>query len=166
VKKLNILLFIILIAAVLGMIALFQNRGNNKHTNSYPFFLSTKFSTSNIRSGPGEEYPIIWVYKKKNIPFKVIAEYKNWYQIQDYNGKVGWIFKNTTSKTKSAITNKKIEVYKTPEQDAKKIATIDKGIIVIIHKIKGEYVQILLSIDKVKIDGWTLKSNLWGEYKE
>lgn len=165
-KTLNIFLFIILIIAILGMIILFQNRSvDNKQANKYPFFLSTKFNTSNIRSGPGEEFPVIWVYKEKNIPFKVVAAYKNWYQIQNYNGKIGWIFKNTTGKTKSAITNAKTIVYKSPDVGAKRVATIDKGIIVIALKIKGDYVQIYLNIDKVKIRGWTLKSNLWGDYK-
>ncbi|MGV3278850.1 SH3 domain-containing protein [Rickettsiales bacterium LUAb2] len=166
-KKLNIILFIILVVAVAIMFVLFKYMGDKKLAKAnYPFFASTRYVTSNIRSGPGKEYPILWVYQKKHTPVKVLLSYNGWYQIEDYSGKIGWIFQNTTTKDLSAFTKEKILVYKSSNQKSKQVASIDKNIIVMIDKVDdtGNYYKISLLVDKTNITGWALKDKFWGGY--
>lgn len=163
-KKLNILLFSILALAVLAMFFLFKDRITTKSEfSNYPFFLSTKFSISNVRAGPGAEFPIVWIYKQKEIPFKVIASYKDWYQIENYEGGVGWIFKNTTSTIKYAVSKEQVQVYIESNEHSNKLATLDKGLIVKLLKKDNKYAKIYLRLNKEKIVGWVLESSLWGE---
>lgn len=163
-NKLNILLFFILGIAVVAMFFLFKARVVTQQVPvNYPFFLSTKFSTSNVRAGPGKDFPVVWIYKQKEIPFKVIAEYKDWYQIENYEGNVGWIFKNTTSATKYAILKNEVEVFSQANKKSVKVATLAKGIIVKMLKQDSNYVKIYLFIKNQKVIGWVLENNLWGK---
>ena len=41
------------------------------------YFLSLKYNKVNVRYGPGLDYPIKFVYLKKNFPVEIIEEHKN-----------------------------------------------------------------------------------------
>ena len=48
-----------------------------------PRFMSLDDDVTNMRTGPGLEYPIDWIYMKEDYPLKVIAEYGNWFKVID-----------------------------------------------------------------------------------
>lgn len=167
-KKSILILFIIFIVFGILLVAILENKHRHQVFHKYPFFLSTKFVQSNIRSGPGEDFPVVWQYKQKYMPFKVVASYKNWYQIQDINNHVGWIFKPTTSNIESALTRGKTIVRNQPNETSRIIATLDRKIVVVVKKINNDYVKIYLHISNLghastNIIGWTKISNLWGD---
>lgn len=162
-KTLNTLLCLTLIVAVVVAILIFKVNSNIPHNLKYPFFASTRYSLDNVRSGPGKEYPIVWVYRTKSLPFKVITHYKNWYQIEDYSGKVGWISANSTSYLRTAITKCTTSVFNVPAAGAQKIATIDPNVIVMTSQdVKGEYMKIEVKTQKLNLTGWILFDNVWG----
>jgi SH3-like domain-containing protein len=47
---------------------------------------------SNIRSGPGLNFKILFI-SEKGVPFKVIKRKGSWIHVQHSNGHEGWIFK-------------------------------------------------------------------------
>lgn len=51
----------------------------------------TKTEKSNIRSGPGTEFDIVFTVEK-GVPFKVIEKKEDWLNIQHADGDKGWIF--------------------------------------------------------------------------
>jgi SH3-like domain-containing protein len=57
----------------------------------------------NVRAGPGERYPVLWVFNRKGWPVHLIAEYQNWYKIRDSEGEEGWIYKGLVSSRQTAI---------------------------------------------------------------
>ena len=50
----------------------------------------TKGDVSNIRSGPGTKYKVLFKVEK-GIPFKVLKRQDHWIQIQHADGDEGWI---------------------------------------------------------------------------
>lgn len=50
----------------------------------------TKSEISNIRSGPGSSFNVLFKVEK-GIPFKVLNRKDNWIQIQHADGDMGWI---------------------------------------------------------------------------
>ncbi|MGI9419233.1 MAG: SH3 domain-containing protein [Geminicoccaceae bacterium] len=38
----------------------------------------------NVRFGPGQQYPINWVFTRPGVPLEIIAEFDNWRKIKDY----------------------------------------------------------------------------------
>ncbi|KLT23416.1 bacterial SH3 domain containing protein [Wolbachia endosymbiont of Armadillidium vulgare str. wVulC] len=41
-------------------------------------FISIKSNKVNMRTGPGFQYPVKWIYTCKNLPLKAIEEFENW----------------------------------------------------------------------------------------
>ena len=48
------------------------------------YFLILKNTKVNVRYGPGFDYPIKYVYKKKNLPIKIIDKKENFRRIIDF----------------------------------------------------------------------------------
>ena len=55
------------------------------------YFLSLKKNKVYVRYGPGKNYPIKYIYKKKFLPVKVIDKKENFRRIIDHKKNSGWI---------------------------------------------------------------------------
>ena len=42
-----------------------------------------------MRTGPGRNYPGIWLYKRRDLPIRVIQIYPNWRKVEDPDGEQG-----------------------------------------------------------------------------
>ena len=78
----------------------FMNILSAKENN---YYLILKNNKVNVRYGPGFDYPIKFVYKKKNLPIKVIDKKENFRRIIDFKNNSGWIHTSQLSKIKSFI---------------------------------------------------------------
>ncbi len=56
-----------------------------------------------MRTGPGRQFPATWLYKRTNLPVRVIESYPNWRKVQDPDGETGWMQANLLSDDRSAI---------------------------------------------------------------
>lgn len=56
-----------------------------------------------MRTGPSTEFPVKWVYKRKNLPVKVVMKHSVWRKIEDPDGDQGWIHVRLLSPDRSAI---------------------------------------------------------------
>ena len=43
-----------------------------------PRFVSLRAGEVNLRTGPGVQHPVDWVYHRQNLPLEIIAEYGTW----------------------------------------------------------------------------------------
>ena len=66
-------------------------------------FVMLKNSKVNVRYGPSFEYPIKYVYLKKNLPIKVIDKKENFRRIIDHKHNSGWIHTSQLKKSSSII---------------------------------------------------------------
>ncbi len=49
----------------------------------------------NLRSGPGMQYPIEWVYHRRDLPVRIEREFEVWRLVQDQDGTKGWVHQAT-----------------------------------------------------------------------
>ena len=56
-----------------------------------PRFVSLKDDRVFARAGPGNQYPINWVYLRKGFPVEVVDEFDHWRLIRDVDNVEGWI---------------------------------------------------------------------------
>jgi SH3-like domain-containing protein len=47
-----------------------------------PRFVSLKADRVNLRQGPGNEYPIAWVFRRVGLPVEVVKEFESWRQVR------------------------------------------------------------------------------------
>ena len=121
-------------------------------------FVMLKNSKVNVRYGPSFEYPIKYIYLKKNLPIKVIDKKENFRRIIDFKKNSGWIHASQLRKGKSFITLQNKILFKKPSKFSKPIAKIEKGRVLIVQKCIEGWCKI--KSDKFK--GWIKTDNDWG----
>ncbi len=114
----------------------------------------------NARIGPGEEYPVVYVYKRKYLPVKVITKYNDWYRIQDHESSKSWVHKRLLSKRKSIFVLKNYSVlYKSPKNSSVKIARLEKGVVgIVINNTNKDFVKIQIN----GLKGWVRRADVCG----
>jgi len=126
-----------------------------------PRFVTTRSASINVRTGPGERYPVKWVLKKKGMPVEVIAEYDTWRKVRDWEGTEGWVHQAMLTGRRAAVVYPKTAILREKaEPSANPVAELTTGVIAKIEKCHGEWCE--LSLEKLK--GFVRRSDLWGVY--
>jgi SH3-like domain-containing protein len=68
-----------------------------------PYWASIASGEAMMRTGPGRNYPGIWLYKRRDLPVRVMKTYPNWRMIEDPDGTRGWMLVTLLSDTRTAI---------------------------------------------------------------
>ena len=122
------------------------------------YFLSLKYDKVNVRYGPGLDYPIKFVYLKKNFPVEIVDKKENFRKILDYKNNGGWIHRSQLKKNKSLITLHEKILFKNSTKYSRPIAVIESGRLLIVKK-KGKKWFKVVTGDYV---GWINNEYLWG----
>ena len=75
-------------------------------------YASLKYDEVNLRTGPGERFPILWVYQEKNFPVEVLDSFELWRQIREKDGTVGWVHQNMLKKQRYVLIEKEGSLLK------------------------------------------------------
>ncbi|MCB2061211.1 MAG: hypothetical protein KDE21_11930 [Novosphingobium sp.] len=94
-KRLRLALLALLIGFV-GAPATAQER-------EVPYWASIRVDEVNMRVGPGGSYRIAWVYRRKNLPVKVVRLMQGWRLIEDPDGDSGWMLGRFLTLERGAI---------------------------------------------------------------
>ena len=121
-------------------------------------FLSLKKSKVNVRYGPGFDFPVKYIYNKKNFPIKQIDTKENFRRIIDIKKNSGWIHISQLKKVNSVIALEDKVLFKKSSFFSKPIAKIKKGRLLVILKCEGEWCRVKTEDFK----GWVNRANLWG----
>ena len=127
-------------------------------SNAEDIFLSLKKSKVNVRYGPGFDFPIKYIYKKKNLPIKQIDKKENFRRIIDYKKNSGWIHVSQLKKINSVISTKDKIMFKKSTIFSKPLAKIKKGRLLKVQRCEQDWCR----IETEKFKGWVNKENLWG----
>ena len=128
--------------------------------NENNYYLILKNNEVNVRYGPGFNYQIKYIYKKKNLPIKVIDKKENFRTIIDFKKNSGWIHISQLKKGKSIILIEDQILFSKPTIYSKPIIKISKGRLLLVKKCKKKWC-------KIKTEdylGWIIANNIWGTY--
>tara|TARA_Y100000741_G_scaffold42718_1_gene29718 strand:+ start:882 stop:1337 length:456 start_codon:yes stop_codon:yes gene_type:complete len=126
--------------------------------NETRYFVMLKNSKVNVRYGPGFEYPIKYIYKKKYLPIKVIDKKENFRRIIDQKNNSGWIHTSQLTKNKSFILLESKILFSKPTKYSKPIAKISSGRLLLKKKCKARWCKVKTE----KYIGWVEIDNIWG----
>jgi SH3-like domain-containing protein len=124
-------------------------------------FLSLKKKTVNVRYGPSFDFPIKYIYKKINLPIKVIDKQENFRRIIDFKNNNGWIHISQLKNTKSIIILEDKILYKKSTLFSKPIVKLQKGRLLLIKSCKNEWCRVKTK----RYIGWIKNNNIWGSIK-
>ena len=122
------------------------------------YFLSLKKDKVYVRYGPGKNYPIKYIYRKKFLPIKVIDQKDNFRRIIDHKQNSGWIHRIMLRKLNSLVILEEKIVFKKNTKFSKPIVKLEKGRLVIIKRCKINWCR----IETGNYSGWIETKNVWG----
>ena len=128
--------------------------------NENDYYLILKNNKVNVRYGPVFNYQIKYIYKKKNLPIKVIDKKENFRRIIDLKKNSGWIHISQLKKGKSIILLEDQILFEKPTKYSKPLFKIAKGRLLLIKKCKKKWCKVK-SEDYL---GWIITNNIWGTY--
>lgn len=132
-----------------------------KQIEEVNYFSSLRSSETNVRSGPGQNYPIKYTFKLKGIPIRVVSEYDNWNEIEDYEGQKGWVTQTLITKRRTVMVfskKKSVDMYTKNNEKSRTIFHIENFVI-------GDYISCIKEWCNVKFNdkkGWIKRSELYG----
>ena len=129
--------------------------------NAQEKFLSLKKNKTNVRYGPGLDYPIKYIYRKVNLPVKQIDKKENWRRVIFLDNNSGWIHWSQLKPSNSIITLEEKILFKKPTNFSKPFARLDKGRLLVIQKCEGDWCNVTTDI----YTGWIKVRNAWGSTK-
>ena len=129
-----------------------------------PRFVSLRSKPVNLRTGPGTQYPVEWVYMKSGLPVEIIAEFGTWRQIRDFNKQEGWIHQQMLSGRRTIRPLTDSFLLRAANVGSLPLAKIEAGALGrLISCPKG------LTLCKAEFEGfqgWISKKTLWGVYPD
>ena len=125
-----------------------------------PYWASIASGEAMMRTGPGRNYPGIWLYKRRDLPIRVIKTYPNWRMIEDPDGTRGWMLVTLLSDQRTAIIKpgepRPIRVE--PDEASKVRYRAEHGVVGRIEQCRGGWCRIKVG----KREGYVRTSDVWG----
>jgi SH3-like domain-containing protein len=128
-----------------------------------PRFASLRSDDINLRVGPGENYPIEWVYKRKDMPVEILEAFQNWRKIQDWQGTKGWVLDRMVTAKRGVIVAGAVRLlYRRPDPASQIIARVEPGVIARLLECQGPWCR----INADGYEGWVQRSEVWGVFSD
>jgi SH3-like domain-containing protein len=87
--------------ALLALLAVSPAAG--QQARKTPYWASISSSKALMRTGPGRNFPAVWLYRRADLPIKVLEVYPRWRKVQDPDGTTGWMLVNLLSEARTGI---------------------------------------------------------------
>ena len=125
-----------------------------------PYWASIASGQAMTRTGPGKNYPGVWLYQRRDLPIRVVKKYENWRLIEDPDGARGWMLVTLLSDRRTAIVKpgqpRPIRVG--PYDSAKPEFMAEQGVVGRISRCNDGWCR----IDIGRHEGYILASDIWG----
>lgn len=127
-----------------------------------PRFVSIKRNEANLRVGPGKDYPILFTLTRAGMPVKVIDEFKEFLQVELYDGVKGWLHNSLVTGRRYFLVRKdSVTVRAEPAEDSPPVAIADAGAIVRLRACAVNWCR----IEADNVSGWLAQSSGWGVFE-
>jgi SH3-like domain-containing protein len=124
-----------------------------------PRFVSLAEPEVNMRTGPGREYPIRWIYNRRDLPVKIVDEFDVWRKIEDHEGDQGWVHSSLLSSRRTVIILGAIQdLHRTASADSRVILRAEPGVVARLLDCQPDWC--LVEVDDRR--GWAKRTAIWG----
>ncbi|MFK7879200.1 MAG: SH3 domain-containing protein [Roseobacter sp.] len=124
-----------------------------------PRYVSMKASEGNVRRGPSLTHRIDWVFKHRDMPLQITAEFGHWRRVEDRDGQGGWVHYSLLSGVRTVIVEENmLAIHMRPDLEAPVAAALEAGVIAKLGKCGPEWCH----VKSGGYRGWAPKSRLWG----
>ena len=153
-----------LLAALVGLLPMARPAvAQTEQAASVPRFASLKSDEARMRAGPGDQYPIEWVYRRRGLPVEIVAEFENWRRVRAPDRTEGWMHRALLSIQRTIVIQGDVRtMHAEPATWAPPIARLEPGVIVDVQTCDDEWCHVSVA----GREGWLRKVEGWGVYPD
>ena len=125
-----------------------------------PYWASIQSGEAMMRTGPARTYPGVWLYKRRDLPVRVLKRHENWRLIEDSEGTRGWMLRTMLSDTRTALVtgSSPRPVHAKADEGSRVRYLAEPGVVGRIDDCGGGWCHITFG----KRDGHIRVADLWG----
>jgi len=125
-----------------------------------PYWASIASGQAMTHTGPGRNYPNVWLYQRRDLPVRVIKKYDNWRLIEDLDGAKGWMLVTFLADRRTAVIKpgepRPIRVG--PDENARIAYSAEQGVVGRISKCSSGWCRIDIGNHR----GYVRTADIWG----
>lgn len=125
-----------------------------------PYWASIASGEAMMRTGPGKNYPGTWLYKRRDLPVRVLQLYPSWRLIEDPDGTRGWMLVTLLSDRRTAIVKQggPRPIRMRPEANANVRYIAEPGVVGRLEDCRFGWCLITIG----KRQGYIRSADIWG----
>jgi SH3-like domain-containing protein len=125
-----------------------------------PYWASISSGRAMMRTGPGQNYPATWEYRRADLPIRVIEVYRDWRKIQDPDGTTGWMLVRMLADQRTAIVRgqEPQPLHEAPDQASPVRYRAEPGVVGRVSRCAGGWCQ----FDVRGRGGYIQIARIWG----
>jgi SH3-like domain-containing protein len=128
-----------------------------------PRFVTLRSEEVNLRTGPGDRYPIEWVFKRKGMPVEIVAEFDVWRKIRDWQGTEGWVHQRMVVGNRAVmIKGEAHTLHSSPDPTAAVVARAEPGVVAKLIECRRAWCR----VEAQGVKGWLMRGEVWGVYPD
>lgn len=148
-------------SAALGLTLLAATAVSGQVQQKTPYWASIEEPEARMRTGPSTEFPVKWVYKRQNLPVKVVAVHSVWRKVEDPDGDQGWMHVRLLSPKRTAVVvgSSISALREAPESTARIAWRVEPGVVGRIEECDKGWCR----FENAGRYGFIETDRLWGE---
>lgn len=124
-----------------------------------PYWASISAGQALMRTGPDRSYPALWLYKRRDLPIRVLQVVGPWRRVQEQDGSAGWMLATLLAARRTAVVTTNIQPIRAePNATARTLWEAEPGVVGRISKCDGRFCRIQIG-EKV---GFIAQTGIWG----
>ena len=134
--------------------------GRNPAAADSARYASIRRDEAYLREGPSYAHKVLWVYRRKNYPVKIIESFDAWRRVKDADGTVGWMHHTQLSDVRTVVVIgfTKSSLHADFQPYSKVVAYAEPGVVAKLKACKPQVCEVETS----GVEGWVDKKNIWG----
>ncbi|WCP12432.1 hypothetical protein sphantq_00831 [Sphingobium sp. AntQ-1] len=124
-----------------------------------PYWASLSQDEARMRVGPSLDYPSNWIYRRRDLPVKVVQVLGLWRKVEDPDGAQGWMHVRLLSDTPTAIVRSEVApLRESPRDGARALFRAERGVVGRLGDCSGGW----CNFDAKGQRGYVKASDVWG----
>jgi SH3-like domain-containing protein len=124
-----------------------------------PYWASLAQDEARMRVGPSLDYPANWVYRRRDLPVKVVQVLGQWRKVEDPDGAQGWMHVRLLSDTATAIVKADVApLHEGASDGSRTLFRAERGVVGRLSDCSGGW----CGFDIKGQRGYVKASDVWG----
>lgn len=124
-----------------------------------PYWASIAKGEALMRTGPDRSYPALWLYRRRDLPVKVLQIHGVWRRIEEQDGTSGWMLATLLAARRAGVVVNGIQsIRDRPDTGARLLWQAEPGVVGRLAKCDGHWCKIQIGARQ----GYIEQAGLWG----